>query len=120
MLPPNLSFLINAGEALMRAALVLFVFGLLVAAARTTSSPTQTMTCEPGRHRFSEWLRPLRFGTRRAASCECRQTNSPTLVRGAQAAASARTSPASFVVSGFSPWRGGPPPTDGLPFYVKD
>ena len=27
----------------------------------------------------------------------------PTLVRGAQAAASARTSPASFVVSGFSP-----------------
>jgi hypothetical protein len=34
MLPPNWSFLINAGEALMRAALVLFVFGLLVTAVR--------------------------------------------------------------------------------------
>jgi hypothetical protein len=34
MLPPNLNFLINAGEALMRAALVLFVFGLLVTAVR--------------------------------------------------------------------------------------
>jgi hypothetical protein len=30
MLPPNLSFLINAADALMRATLVLFVFGLLV------------------------------------------------------------------------------------------
>jgi hypothetical protein len=35
MLPPNLSFLINAADALMRATLVLFVFGLLVAAVRT-------------------------------------------------------------------------------------
>jgi hypothetical protein len=34
MLPPTLNFLFNAGEALMRAALVLFVFGLLVTAVR--------------------------------------------------------------------------------------
>ena len=30
---------------------------------RTISSPRQTMTCEPGRRRISERLRPLRFGT---------------------------------------------------------
>jgi hypothetical protein len=28
------------------------------------------MTCEPGQRRISEWLRPLRFGTGRVASCE--------------------------------------------------
>ena len=35
------------------------------------------MTCETGRRRTSELLRPLRFGTRRAASCEFRQTSQP-------------------------------------------
>ena len=41
---------------------------------RTTSSLRQAMMCETWRRRDSAGLRPLRFGTRRVASCECQQT----------------------------------------------